>query len=304
MEIEDVLAIGNKQRVFRAKYKVDQPGFVSHITQRAAGKEPLFLEQGDNLHFLALLKENAAKFNLVYYAFCLMPNHVHLLLKPLEANLAQAMHSIFTGYASYFNRKYQRRGHLFGGRYRQALCLAPDYLLAASVYIHLNPVRAGLAETATSYPWSSVALYCEQPRQKSFLEPGLILSLLDDDPDEARQKYARLVHHEHADIPENAQEKPKAIEKFCESLGAKFPGLFRRLQSASAAHRETALPLAATPSLETLFFQFPTARAVGPETRRAKQYVLQQLLARGFTRSDIAARLKISRKTVYNLLRS
>ena len=106
MDIEDVVAAGGTQRVFRAKYKINQPGFISHITQRAAGKEPLFLEKGDYLHFLALLKESASRFELGYYAFCLMPNHVHLLVEPYKPNLDSGMHSLFFRYASFFNRKY------------------------------------------------------------------------------------------------------------------------------------------------------------------------------------------------------
>jgi len=304
MDIEDIIAAGGNQRVFRAKYKINQPGFISHITQRAAGKEPLFLEKGDYLHFLALLKESASRFDLVHYAFCLMPNHVHLLLEPLKPNLAAGMHSVFFRYAAYFNRKYQRRGHLFGGRYRQALCLAPDYLLTASVYIHLNPVRAGLTETATEYRWSSVALYCGKSEQDSFLTPERILTLVAAEPDEARQMYARLLRQGRADAPENAQERPGVIEKFCDRLGARFPKLFGRLQSKHPPSSNISMPLQGSPSLEQLLAQFPSGRARRPETRQAKKYVLEQLVARGFTRKEIAERLAVSPKTVYNLLRS
>lgn len=304
MDIEDVVAAGGKQRVFRAKYKVNQPGFVSHITQRAAGKEPLFLEQADYLHFLALLKENASRFELGYYAFCLMPNHVHLLVEPYKPNLDSGMHSLFFRYATFFNRKYQRRGHLFGGRYRQALCLAPDYLLTASVYIHLNPVRAGLTKRATEYQWSSVALYCGQPKQSSFLVPNRILELVDDDINDAKRVYARLLHKGHADAPENVQEQPGVIEQFCERLGARFPKVFGRLQHTHKATTDTTMPLAGAPSLEQLLSQFPAGSGRSPETRQAKKYVLEQLLARGFTRKEIAERLGIAPKTVYNLLQT
>ncbi|ACV67695.1 transposase [Desulfohalobium retbaense] len=304
MDIEDVVAAGGNQRVFRAKYKINQPGFISHITQRAAGKEPLFLEKGDYLHFLALLKESASRFELGYYAFCLMPNHVHLLVEPHKPNLDSGMHSLFFRYATFFNRKYQRRGHLFGGRYRQALCLAPDYLLTASVYIHLNPVRAGLTKRASDYPWSSAAVYCRQAEQDSFLLPERICTLVAADPDEARQVYARLLHQGRADAPENAQEQPGVIEKFCDRLGARFPKLFGRLQSKRVLPHDTSMPLQGSPSLEQLLAQFPTGSARRPETRQAKKYVLEQLEARGFPRKEIAERLGIAPKTVYNLLHS
>ena len=66
---------GNVQRVFRARFKADTPGLISHITQRAAGREPLFVEDRDYMSMLGLLKESADKFSLRYYALCLMPNH-------------------------------------------------------------------------------------------------------------------------------------------------------------------------------------------------------------------------------------
>ena len=141
MDLQDVIAQCGVQRVFRARYKVDEPGFVSHITQRAAGGEPLFVEENDYLTMLGLLKESSQKFQICYYALCLMPNHIHILLDPQERNLAEAMQSIFSRYAARFNRKYERRGHLFGGPYRQSICLDNTYLLTASVYIHLNPVK-------------------------------------------------------------------------------------------------------------------------------------------------------------------
>ena len=233
-----------------------------------------------------------------------MPNHVHLLVEPHKPNLDSGMHSLFFRYATFFNRKYQRRGHLFGGRYRQALCLAPDYLLTASVYIHLNPVRAGLTKTATDYQWSSVALYCGQPEQNSFLTPERILALVAADPDEARQMYAQLLRQGQTDVPENAQEQPGIIEKFCDRLGARFPKLFGRLQSKRVLPHDTSMPLQGSPSLEQLLAQFPTESARRPETRQAKKYVLEQLEARGFPRKEIAERLGIAPKTVYNLLHS
>lgn len=233
-----------------------------------------------------------------------MPNHVHLLVKPNKPNLATGMHSIFFRYAAYFNRKYHRRGHLFGGRYRQALCLAPEYLLTASVYIHFNPVRAGLAETAIAYQWSSAAFYCGQSKQESFLEPNRILNMIADDTDKSRHLYARLLSHGPAETPNNAQEQPGVIEKFCDRLGARFPKLFGRLQSKHVLLHDTFMPLQGCPSFEELLAKFPTGSARRPETRQAKKYVLEQLVARGFTRKEIAERLSISPKTVYNLLQS
>jgi len=114
MDMKDFTALAGKQRVFRARQKVCLAGFVSHITQRAAGGEPLFLEDSDYLLMLSLLKDAEEKFDLSFYALCFMKKHVHLLLKPSKDNLSEGMHSIFFRYARSFNQRYERKGHKFG----------------------------------------------------------------------------------------------------------------------------------------------------------------------------------------------
>ncbi|TVQ95444.1 MAG: hypothetical protein EA399_17860, partial [Desulfovibrionales bacterium] len=228
MDIVAPCVTGNVQRIFRARYKLNEPGLISHITQRAAGREPLFLEDGDFLTMLGLLKESAEKFSLTYYALCLMRNHVHLLVMPRERNLAEAMRSIFSRYAAKFNRRYERRGHLFGGPYRQSICLDTTYLLAASAYIHLNPVRAGLVEDANAYRWSSSSLYCRKPSDESFVDPQPVLRLVHDDESIARKMYGQLLQRAKNAEPENALECEGAVEKFCVRLADHFPGLFKR----------------------------------------------------------------------------
>ena len=136
----DIYTSGKISRFFRATKKIKTANLISHITQRAAGREPLFIEDNDYLFLLWLLKEVSEVHNIEFLAFCLMPNHIHLLLRPREQNLYDAMRDLFSRYATRFNKKYERKGHLFGGPYRQAICLEDAYLLAASLYIHKNPV--------------------------------------------------------------------------------------------------------------------------------------------------------------------
>ena len=110
MDSLNLLTSGKIKRYFRATKKLSTPGIISHITQRAAGKEPLFLEDSDYLVMLKLFKEVALNCALEIYAFCLMPNHVHFLLSPKESNLFDAMRDLFSRYAMHFNRKYERKG--------------------------------------------------------------------------------------------------------------------------------------------------------------------------------------------------
>ena len=180
------------KRIFRATRKLTTPRLVSHLTQRAAGKEPLFVEDSDYLFMLANLKEIAQKRSLTVFAFCLMPNHLHLLLRPEADDLADAMRDLFSRYAMRFNRKYERKGHLFGGPYRQAVCMDDAYLLAASLYIHNNPVKAGLCEFPAKYRWSSAHLYSSERSFNSFVSREFIFDLIGG-LEEGRATYQRML---------------------------------------------------------------------------------------------------------------
>lgn len=300
----ETMPAGNEQRVFRARYKIDTPGLISHITQRAAGKEPLFLDDRDYLTMLGLFKESSEKFSLDYYALCLMPNHTHALLKPKERNLAVAMRSIFSRYAAKFNRRYERRGHLFGGRYRQSVCLDDTYLLTASVYIHLNPVRAGLVDDALQYRWTSSALYCQDNPKESFIDPGPILELVDDDGQKARRKYRRILKKARGEEPENALEHQGAIERFCIRLSEIFPGLFKRLGGKKDAGQDHTPSLLELTELEQRLQDLGNARARNEESKMVRKYIVEQLIARGYKKTEIAEKLGISLRNVYYILNS
>ncbi len=140
-DIEESRRSGKEQWKLRSRKKTYEPGLVSLITHSGTGSETLFVQDDDYLVMLGLLRESAEKFNISYYALSLLPNKILMLIRPGEKNLVQATGWIFSKYAAGFNQKYQRRGHLFQGRYRQSVCLDNAYLLAASVYIHVHPVK-------------------------------------------------------------------------------------------------------------------------------------------------------------------
>ena len=104
------------------------------------------------------------------------------------------MRDLFSRYAMKFNRKYERKGHLFAGPYRQAVCLDNSYLLAASLYIHLNPVKAKLAPDPQTYRWSSCRLYYDDHAPKSFINSNFILGLLSGSDIENKKKYRRMLN--------------------------------------------------------------------------------------------------------------
>jgi len=305
MDFNDVIASAGAQRFFRARQKIVAPGFISHITQRAAGKDVFFNEDGDFLAFLSHFKETAERFALEIFAFCLMSNHTHFLLRPQKKNLDQAMRFLFSGYATKFNKKYQRKGHLVGGPYRQALCLDNSYLLAASVYIHLNPVRAGLCENAKDYRWSSSGLYINKDAPSSFVNPNFVLNLLFSEISKAKEAYARILASDGKLEPENVLEHELAIERLTTRLAKFFPGIFRRIagKKRDAEQNQTNDPDML--ELESMLEDYRSGKyQSGPMTRRAVRYLVEQLTARGFRQKEIAERLGVCRKTVYNLKRS
>lgn len=300
----DLIENGKIKRYFKSKNKLNTPGLVSHLTQRSAGSEPLFVEEDDYLTMLSLFREIEQKYDLNVYALCLMPNHTHFLLSPEEKNLSDAMRDLFSRYAAWFNRKYERKGHLVGSPYRQAVCLDDSYLIAASLYIHLNPVRAGLSAKSEAYRWSSSRLFCNDDAPSSFVDPSFVLGLLAADIDEARLRYRVLLKNGQGLKAAHVLEQEDAIERFRKKLVASFPRLFGKIDRHNRSAEKIGADLLSRDRLDRRIRELKNGRLSKPESQAAKRYIIQQLLARGFKRKEIASRLGISRKTVYNLLKS
>ena len=129
-----------------------------HVIIRGVGKQILFENDEDRYHFLKLIKNFSAEQKIVLIAYCLMENHVHFLVEDEFEHISIFMKKIEVSYAAYYNRKYERVGHLFQGRYRSEVITDNKYLLAAFRYILLNPEKAGIA-TAKTYKWSSYTEY-------------------------------------------------------------------------------------------------------------------------------------------------
>lgn len=305
MDPLDLISQGKIRRYFRATRKLDGPNLVSHLTQRAAGREPLFIEEDDYRLMIGLFKQIGEKHFLQFYAFCLMPNHVHILLSPEERNLSDAMRDLFSQYALIFNRKYERKGHLFGGPYRQAVCLDDSYLMAASLYIHLNPVKATLAERADGYRWSSHRLYTENAASQSFVKPDFVLRLLSEDLSEAKGRYRELITAGEALHLRPILEQEDAIERFRRKMSALFPSLFKHIDGRSRVIDQAEMNLLSLKAVEKQLRLFQERKySLQPEDRKAKKFLIDQLVARGYKMKEIAERLGVSRKTVYNILRT
>jgi putative transposase len=132
------------------------PGYPHHLIQRGNNRQAIFASPGDYQTLLAMLDENARKFEVELHAYVLMSNHFHLLATPATVEgLPHLMQAVGRRYVRYFNQRQGRSGTLWEGRYRSTLIQAERHLLACMVYLDLNPVRAGIAPSAADYPWSS-----------------------------------------------------------------------------------------------------------------------------------------------------
>ena len=133
------------------------PGQAMHVMVRGNNREVLFFNDADRRIYLDWLREAAKQFGSAVHAFALMPNHVHLLVTPQNADsLAKTMQSLGRRYAQYFNQQHHRSGTIWEGRYRSSL-IDPDYFLRCQRYIELNPVRTGFESSPQDSGWTSFA---------------------------------------------------------------------------------------------------------------------------------------------------
>jgi REP element-mobilizing transposase RayT/biotin operon repressor len=124
------------------KARIDAPGALHHIIIRGIERKPIFKDNRDYQNFIERLGNILTDTNTPCYAWTLMQNHVHLLLRTGLVSISTVMRRLLTGYAQQFNRRHDRHGHLFQNRYKSILCQEDPYLLELVRYIHLNPIRA------------------------------------------------------------------------------------------------------------------------------------------------------------------
>jgi REP element-mobilizing transposase RayT len=175
--------------------RIDAPGALHHIIVRGIERKRIFRSNKDRNDFLErigdLLKDTAT----TCYAWALIPNHVHLLLRTGSAPIATVMRRLLTGYAVNFNKRYHRHGHLFQNRYKSILCQEDTYLLELVRYIHLNPLRAGLVrdyETLCRYSYCGHSVLLEK-KKNDWQDTDYILGLFSSRKKQALRSYRSFV---------------------------------------------------------------------------------------------------------------
>ena len=174
--------------------RLEFPGAVWHVTNRGVEQRSIYGDDLDRIHFLQLVENVIDEYRWQLRAYTLMTNHYHLFFRTPDTNLSHGMKDLDGDYASYFNARYRRTGHLFQGRFGGQLVDSETYLLSLTRYIVLNPVRAGMVETPGEWRWSSYRATAGLAAAPHWIDHGPILDAFNaDDWNNAMHEYRDFV---------------------------------------------------------------------------------------------------------------
>ena len=171
--------------------RLDTAGTVTHVVARGNEGRPLFREDADRERYLELLAEASARHGARVLAWCLMPNHVQLAIRSGAVPVSRVVHDLHARYAQYFNRRHDRTGHLFQGRFQGLVIDRDAYLLEVVRHIHRTPVKARLVARPEEFPWSSHRAYLGSA--PAWLDTAEALALLSPSRPKARRLFQELV---------------------------------------------------------------------------------------------------------------
>lgn len=184
--------------------RIEYPGAWHHVMNRGRRSEKIFYTDHDRKSFIKILQEASELWNLRVAAYCLMDNHYHLLIQTPDGDLSRGMRHINSVYTQRFNRRHEKEGQLFRGRYKAVLVEADSHLLEVLRYIHRNPVKAGIVKSLKDYQWSSHQGYLSRAKKWAWVHKGDLLAMLAVSPARQKSAYLNFV----------AGEEPEEIEKF------------------------------------------------------------------------------------------
>lgn len=181
--------------------RVREENSTYHIIQRGNERKSIFASDIDKNKFLDILQKMKEKYNFLIYGYCILDNHVHLIINDNGNDISKLMKSVNISYAFYYNHVYDRCGHLFQDRFRSKLIMKDSYLLQVSKYIHNNPVKAGMVKKAEDYGWSSFNIYTEKiENTDGLVDVNKVLSILSMSRSQALKQYVKYVEDEEKDF--------------------------------------------------------------------------------------------------------
>ena len=190
--------------------RIEYAGALHHVMSRGNDGIPLFRDDVDRLKFIALLAHTVKRFGWILLDWVLLTNHFHLSLQTPECTLSDGMHWLLGTYASWFNRRHKRRGHLYQDRFKNVLVDENEYLLTVARYIVLNPVKAGMVKRPEDYAWSSYRARAGYEQAPDWLTLEPVQLLFGHQPNDARANYRQFIDEgmdDPRDLAEEAMQK-------------------------------------------------------------------------------------------------
>lgn len=243
------------------KERIVEPG-IYHIINRGVERRDIFLESHDYSFMLDLLSKLTKDYKVIIHCFCLMTNHYHILLETKESNLAKAIQFLNDKYAKYFNKKYNRIGHLWQGRYKSYSLYDDAHFWIVVKYIERNPIKANIVGNVASYKYQSYFQRLHKEKYYQLLNDSKIFDM-------KLEEYKTYIT---SDLQEDAMDivykAPKLVK-----IDGKYKQLRKRLEA---------------------FFE--------SDTDINRNYNIHKAYEYGYTKSDIANFLNLSPSTVSRVL--
>ena len=205
-----------------------------HVVLRGINKQRIFEDKQDYEKYFWILKDQQKQCNFALFAWCLMPNHIHLLIKEKTTPMSRIFQGVGSRFVYWYNTKYKRTGPLFEGRYRSEPVDDESYFLKVVRYIHLNPVKAGICNIPEEYPYSSYSYYFNSP---NFPDSYLLFNLME--KKDLEQFHKEVSDDVCLDIDELSQNKltdEQAVHLFHELTGYQQISTTQSLPEAERKH--------------------------------------------------------------------
>jgi len=276
--------------------RIEYDGAVYHVTTRGNARKRIYKDEADRLQFLDILAEANRKYNWFCHAYCLMDNHYHLVIETPDGNLSKGMRQLNGVYTQSLNRRHNRVGHIFQGRYKAILVERESHLLEVCRYVVLNPVRAKAVEEPGNWKWSSYNGTAGKTRPHPCLTVGWLLGRFGANRGQAEREYRAFVRAGMGGERIWKKVKGQSIlgeEDYIEQLMGYIKGQ-RDIQEIPKQQRYLNRP-----GLEELF----SKRAKENKVKRNK-LMYNAIVEHGYTQKEIADYLGLHYSTVSRLIRA
>ncbi len=206
---------------------------IYHVILRGINKQRIFEDKQDYQKFIDVLKQTKEVSRFELYSYCLMSNHIHLLIKETKEELGEVFKRIGAKFVYWYNFKYSRTGHLFQGRFKSEVVENDPYLLTVLRYIHQNPQKSGLVKDIKNYPWSS---YSEYMGQKNICNADYILNYFSENEKEALSEFIKFNYEYNNDLCLDLKENTRvsdfeATEIIKKITGFKSPSYIQNINN-------------------------------------------------------------------------